>query len=120
MFVPVDALQPILSDLLAQGRRDGPGHPWVGVSAQEHAGHVIVRGVSDDGPADRAGIRPGDVLLGVGGTQVDSLAELYRGMWQLGEPGVPVPFRVMRENRVLELTVPSVDRMRWLRLNRTY
>ena len=31
-----------------------------------------------------------------------------------------VPLRVLRENRVLELTVPSIDRMRWLRLNQTY
>ena len=67
-----------------------------------------------------AGIRPGDVLLAVGGTQVETLAAFYREMWGLGEPGVPVPLRVLRQNRVLELTVPSIDRMRWLRLNQTY
>ena len=51
MFVPTDTLPPILGDLLALGHRDGPGHPWVGVSAQEHGGHLIVRSVADDGPA---------------------------------------------------------------------
>jgi S1-C subfamily serine protease len=120
MFVPVDALGPILGDLLALGRRDAPGHPWVGMSAQEHGGHLIVRSVADEGPAKSAGVRPGDVLLAVGGVQVDTLAELYRGMWQLGDPGVEVPLRIRRENRVIELEVPSVDRMRWLRLNQTY
>jgi S1-C subfamily serine protease len=120
MFVPVDALKPILGDLLAMGRRDAPGHPWVGLYALEHAGHVIVRSVADDGPAEGAGLQPGDVLLAVGGTQVDSLAELYRRIWDLGEPGVTVPLRVMRQNRVLELSVPSVDRMRWLRLKQSY
>lgn len=120
MFVPVDALAPILGDLLTLGRRDAPGHPWVGMSAQEHGGHLIVRSVADEGPAKSAGIRPGDVLLAVGGVQVDTLAELYRGMWQLGDPGVEVPLRIRRENRVIELEVPSVDRMRWLRLNQTY
>jgi len=120
MFVPIDALKPIMGDLLALGRRDAPGHPWVGVSALEHAGHVIVRGVADDGPAEAAGVRPGDVLLAVGDTQVGTLAELYREIWGLGEPGVAVPLRVMRQNRILELSVPSVDRMRWLRLNQTY
>ena len=120
MFVPIDALKPIMGDLLALGRRDAPGHPWVGVSAQEHAGHVVVRSVADDGPAETAGVRPGDVLLAVGDRQVGTLAELYREIWGLGEPGVAVPLRVMRQNRILELSVPSVDRMRWLRLNQTY
>jgi S1-C subfamily serine protease len=120
MFVPVDALTPILGDLLALGRRDAPGHPWVGISAQEHGGHLVVRSVADDGPAATAGVRPGDVVLSVGGVAVDSLAELYRGMWGLGEPGVTVPLRVLRNRQVLELAVPSIDRMRWLRLNQTY
>ena len=71
MFVPVDALAPILGDLLALGRRDAPGHPWIGMSAQEHGGHLIVRSVADEGPAKSAGVRPGDVLLAVGGVQVE-------------------------------------------------
>lgn len=120
MFVPVDALGPILADLLALGRRDAPGHPWVGMSTQEHGGHLIVRSVADDGPAENAGVRPGDVVLSVGGVEVDSLAEFYRGMWGLGEPGVTVPLRILRDRQVLELAVPSADRMRWLRLNQTY
>lgn len=120
MFVPIDALRPILGDLLALGRRDAPGRPWVGVSAIEHGGHLVVRSVAGGGPAESAGIRPGDVLLAVGATTVGSLAELYRAMWGLGDPGVTVPIRVMRQNRILELAVPSIDRMRWLRLNRTY
>ena len=120
MFVPIDALTPIMGDLLALGRRDAPGHPWVGLYAQEHAGHVIVRSVADGGPAETAGLRPGDVLLAVGSTQVGSLAELYRRIWDLGEPGVTVPLRVMRRDQVLELSVPSIDRMRWLRLKQSY
>lgn len=120
MFVPIDALRPILGDLLALGRRDAPAHPWVGVYAQEHAGHVIVRSVAKDGPAESAGLAPGDVVLAVGGTEVGTLAEFYRGIWELGGPGVTVPLRVLRQDQVIELSVPSVDRMRWLRLNQTY
>lgn len=120
MFIPVGALEPILGDLLALGHRDGPGRPWVGLSAMEHGGQLIVRSVSDGGPAETAGVRPGDIVIGVGGTGVDTLAELYRGMWQLGHAGVAVPLRLMRGSRPVEVTVPSTDRMRWLRLNQTY
>jgi hypothetical protein len=51
---------------------------------------------------------------------VASLAELYRAIWGLGDPGVPVPLHLMRDSRVLELQVPSIDRMRWLRLKQSY
>lgn len=120
MFVPVDALKPILADLMTLGRRDGPARPWVGVYAQDGGGSVVVRGVADGGPAGNAGLRPGDVLLAVGGGRVGTLAELYRGIWGLGAAGVAVPLRVMRANRVFELSVPSVDRTRWLRLKQSY
>ena len=90
------------------------------MSAIEHGGELIVRSVSEGGPAEAVGVRPGDIVVGVGGTSVDTLAELYRGMWQLGQPGVAVPLRLMRGSRVVEVTVPSIDRMRWLRLNQTY
>lgn len=120
MFVPVDALRPILGDLLALGRRDGPAHPWVGLYAREHAGHVVIANVADGGPAETAGLRPGDVVLAVGGSEVDSLSELYRSIWELGPPGVTVPLRVLRQDRVIELDVPSLDRMRWLRLKQSY
>lgn len=120
MFVPIDALEPILGDLLALGHRDAPGHPWLGLYALEHAGVVIVRSVAQGGPAEGAGLEPGDVVLAVGGAKVASLAELYRRVWSLGEPGVKVPLRVLRASRVLELEVPSIDRMRWLRLKQSY
>jgi S1-C subfamily serine protease len=120
MFVPIDALKPILGDLLALGRRDAPGHPWIGVTSQDHAGHVIVRSVADHGPAEAAGVRAGDVVLAVGPTEVGSLAELYRAIWGLGDAGVAVPLRIMRRTGVVDLTVPSIDRLRWLRLNQTY
>lgn len=120
MFVPIDALAPIMADLLAMGRRDAPGRPWVGLQALEHGGHVVVRDVADGGPAAGAGLKPGDVVLAVDGTEVDTLAELYRNMWDLGGPGITVPLRVMRENRILELAVPSSDRMRWLKLKQSY
>ena len=121
MFVPVDALTPILGDLLALGRRDAPGHPWVGMSAQEHGGHLIVRSVADEGPAEHGRRAPGRRAARrrrrAGRVRWPNSTAACGG-W--ASPGVKVPLRIRRENRVIELAVPSIDRMRWLRLNQTY
>ncbi len=66
VFVPIDLLKPILTDLVRQGHRAGPARPWLGVAADELQGHLFVTRVSPDGPADRAGIAVGDIILGVG------------------------------------------------------
>ena len=67
MFVPIDALKPILPELLRTGRRAGPPRPWLGVAADEVSGRLMVSRVSPEGPGDRAGIKVGDIILGVGG-----------------------------------------------------
>ena len=66
VFVPIDLLKPILADLIREGHRAGPARPWLGVSADEMQGRLFVTRVSPDGPADRAGVSVGDIILGVG------------------------------------------------------
>ena len=120
MFVPVDALGPILADLIASGRRDGAGRPWLGLTTLEHAGRLVVTGVADGSPAAVAGVQPGDALVGVGGQPVGALAEFYRRVWGMGDAGVKVPLKVVRGPRTLDLDVASIDRLRWLRLRQSY
>ena len=79
MFVPIDALKPILSELVEKGRTSGPRHPWLGVYTDETRGRVVVTRTAAGGPADTAGIRPGDVIMGVGGKRVKSIEDLGPG-----------------------------------------
>jgi len=110
MMVPIDLLDPILDDLLAAGRSGRPPRPWVGIYTTELSGHVVVAGVADGGPAERAGLQTGDILLEVEGTRVAGLADLFRKIWRLGVAGVEVPLTVVREGKGMHLSVRSIDR----------
>ena len=96
MFVPIDLLKPILDDLIAKGRRNGPARPWLGVNADELRGRLFVGRVSPDGPAERAGLKSGDIVLAVGGEEVTTLAEFYRKIWGRGPAGAEVPLKVLQ------------------------
>jgi S1-C subfamily serine protease len=115
LFVPVNLLKPILADLLANGRRSGPAQPWLGVTTEVVQGNLIVSKVTKDGPADRAGLEAGDVIVGVGAEKVTNQPDFYRYVWKLGPAGVTVPLRVLKSGDVQEVGVKSIDRMATLR-----
>ena len=120
MFVPVDLLKPILDDLIARGRAPGQVRPWLGVNAEELRGRLFVTRVSPEGPAEKAGLRSGDILVGVGGEEVSSLAEFYRKIWARGAAGVAVPLRVLQGVQVNDITVRSIDRLEYFRTRPSY
>jgi len=120
MFIPIDALKPILGDLISKGRSSKKNRPWLGLYSEMFRGRLFVSRVPESGPAWAAGIRPGDMVLGVAGKPVTGLADFYRKVWALGDPGVEVPLLVLRGNQPSEMTIKSTDRYKWLRLNPTY
>jgi S1-C subfamily serine protease len=115
MVVPIDLLKPILNDLLTIGRANRPTRPWLGVYATEVGSNIAILGLASRGPAQKADLRAGDVVLAVAGGQVTSLADLFRRIWALGQAGVDVPLRINREGRVFDVTVRSSDRRRFLK-----
>jgi S1-C subfamily serine protease len=120
MFVPIDMLPPILSDLIADGRVSGPGKPWIGVNADEVGGRLMVTRVTPDGPGDKAGIRRGDVILGVNGEPASSLPDFYRKVWALGTAGAKVPLDVRTGSDNRRVEVHSVHRHDHLKLKSTF
>ncbi|MGI9302880.1 MAG: S1C family serine protease [Gammaproteobacteria bacterium] len=115
MFVPINALKPILGELIAEGNTRGPRSPWIGVFTEMDRGHLFVTRVAEDGPAQKAGVEAGDIILKVGNEPVESLADFFRKMWALGEAGVDVPLSILRKSQVKQITVRSADRYKWLR-----
>src|SRR5262249_42182450 len=73
MIVPIDLLKPIFDDLMTLGRPNKPSRPWLGMYATEIEGKIVVVGLAKDGPAQKADIRTGDVMLSVAGAQVSGL-----------------------------------------------
>jgi S1-C subfamily serine protease len=118
MFVPIDLLKPILSELLSEGKTSTPPRPWLGIFTAENQGRVEVIALAENGPADRSGIKQGDVVVKVNGAVVTTVSELYRRMWAVGKAGVKIPIIVLRGNIAIPLEVPSIDRADNLRLEK--
>ncbi len=118
MSVPIDLLKPILADLIDHGRSSKPPQPWLGVHADEVHGRIFIIRVSPGGPADKAGIKKGDIVLAVDQTPVKELAEFFRQIWKLGPAGVKVPLEVLQGTKVRRISVESADRYQFLRVSR--
>src|SRR6188472_4398206 len=110
MFVPSELIDPILDDMLHLGRVDRPPRPWLGLYTAETAEGIAIQGLATDGPAERAGVQLGDVVRDVAGEPIDDLADFYRCVWQRGAAGTEVPLTLLREGKVRNVTVRSVDR----------
>lgn len=116
VFIPIDLLNPILEDLVTAGRPRKAPRPWLGINAEEAQGRVIISRVTTGGPAEKAGLKPGDLILTVNGKTVNGLADFYRKIWALGNAGVDVPLSILQGIQVRELKVRSSDRYQFLRL----
>ena len=115
MIVPIDPLEPILDDLLRYGRVNRPPRPWLGIYATEFNKRLVVAGMAKGGPADRAKIEVGDMVLAVAGDKVIGLADLFRKIWAQGRAGVEVKLTLMRGAERVETSVRSVDRSDFLK-----
>jgi S1-C subfamily serine protease len=115
MIVPIDLLKPVLDDLMKFGRRSGPPRPWLGLYATEVEDRLVVVGLADRGPAKRADVRTGDVVLAVAGTEVHDLASLFRRVWAQGKAGVDVPVTIYRDGHTMEMRIKSGERDRFLK-----
>ena len=71
---------------------------------------AVVQSVSPDSAASKAGLEPGDVIIGWGGKPVTSRDELVR-MVVGTKPGTTVPVRIMRDRmeRTISVTVDELD-----------
>ena len=115
MIVPIDLLKPVLTDLRRFGKVNRPARPWLGMYSTEIDNRVVVIGISGNGPAARAELKAGDVILAVNGEKGTSQAGFYRKLWALGPAGVDVPLTVHHEGVTFDVTLASTDRAKLLK-----
>ena len=120
MIVPIDLLKPVLDDLRKFGRVNKPARPWLGMYSTEIDNRVVVIGISGKGPAARAELKTGDVILAVNGEKVTSQTGFYRKLWALGPAGVDVPLTVYHEGVTFDVVLTSTDRAKLLKAPRLH
>jgi S1-C subfamily serine protease len=120
MVVPIDLLKPVLDDLRKLGRVNRPARPWLGMYSAEIEDRVVVVGVSAKGPAARAELKAGDVILAVNGEHISTQTEFYRKLWALGSAGVDVPLTVYHEGVTFDVVLASTDRAKMLKAPRLH
>ena len=111
--IPVSTAKMVLDGIVKDGQVT---RGWIGVEPSEISPElaetfgvkategVIVTGVLQDGPGALGGMRPGDVILRVAGSSINSVPNLLSTVAAL-KPGTPATFEVQRANQLMELSV---------------
>lgn len=109
LAIPLDLYLAHRAELHGEVARSRPPRAWIGFYPHAYDGGVVVTGVVPGGPAERAGIAQGDLLLSVDGKPVQTLRELYREIWRK-PPGASLGFGVLRDAALRVVEVVAGDR----------
>jgi S1-C subfamily serine protease len=86
-----------------------PRRAWLGVFAYSHEDGVVVAGLVPHGPAERSGLREGDLIVSLDAVEIPTRKALYLSLWRHG-PGEKIRLEVMRDNELKHLEIMSGDR----------
>ena len=117
--IPIDVAMNVVEQLRQEGRvkRGYLGVVVEDVTASvarfwglERATGALVSQVVDDSPAERAGLKPGDIILSVDGHEIQRQASLPPAVGQV-RPGTAVALEILRdrERQTVEVTIAELD-----------
>jgi serine protease DegQ len=111
--IPVSTAKSVMEQIIATG---SVTRGWIGVEVQEITQEIaesfglsdtagaLIAGVQRGSPADAGGIKPGDILLAVNGKTIKDPQEMLEQIARQ-KPGESVPFKLRRQQALLETTV---------------
>jgi serine protease Do len=111
--IPINMAREVMTQLIAKGR---VVRGWLGISIQDltddlaagfgvpSKGGVLVADVLKDGPAEAAGMKPGDIIVGLGGVPIKEVTDLQKRVAAI-PPGRAVALTVLRDRKTSKLSV---------------
>ncbi|AOK58029.1 Do family serine endopeptidase [Burkholderia ubonensis] len=111
--IPVSTARTVLESIITTG---SVTRGWIGVEPQDVTPEIaesfglqqksgaIVAGVLQGGPADKAGIKPGDILVSVNGEEITDTTKLLNVVAQI-KPGAMAKVHVVRKGKELDVNV---------------
>ena len=118
--IPVELAQTVMEALIRDGRVI---RGWLGITGQdltpalaeslgvESTHGILVSGVLSDGPAENAGMEPGDVIVAIDGEAIDNSVQLLNVI-AAHQPGTRIRLNVNRKGDPLHLQATVVERPR--------
>ena len=113
--IPVNLAKQVMESILTNG---SVTRGWIGVEPQNLSKElvqsfnlpsttvgVLLSGVLEGGPADRGGVKPGDILIAVNERPVADVTALLNAIAQLG-PGNQASLKILRKGKEISLQVP--------------
>jgi S1-C subfamily serine protease len=108
VFLAVEAFQSALAGAY-RGETTLPRRPWLGLVLSDAGTPLTIDEVPPDSPAERAGLRVGDVVTALNHEPVATRAALYRRLWR-ERTGTDLVLTVRREGVARDLRVRAIDR----------
>jgi len=111
--IPVTTARSVLESIITTG---SVTRGWIGVEPQDLTPEIansfglkqtsgaIISGVLQGGPADKGGVKPGDILQSVNDEDIDDTTKLLNVIAQI-KPGANAKLHVIRKNKEIILTV---------------
>lgn len=110
--IPVSTAKQIMESIVSNG---GVTRGWIGVEPQTITAEmanalsiknegILIAGTLQNGPADKAGIRPGDVLKSIDGKPVKDITQLLNRIAELS-PGSKAKATLVRKDKELEVEI---------------
>ncbi len=119
--IPIDLAKQVMEQIIEHGRVI---RGWIGASGQslspalarslnlpEDTHGVLISGVLEDGPADQAGILPGDILISINGEPVNS-AQAVMNQIATASPGTGMQLTILRDGQTLPVQLMVSERPR--------
>lgn len=117
--IPIDQAKRAISDIMRTGEVT---YSWLGVTvgtvSEDFAAQMgieategaFVSGVYEDSPAEKSGLKPGDIIIRINDVQIEDSARLVQTVATL-EPGRATEFEVIRNGRTIEIDVKTARRI---------